>query len=495
VRAFPPPVRFSLRRPRRLGLLAGRLACLLVAFVVVGAWASSASADSVQISINGGPGPFISGSEMSANADEYWSPGEKTVLSAKVLVELAGVDPTSLAVDNAMDATVNPNWPSDGGGIYTYAQDDFGQASVLDSSVGFSTNTGGFEALMLSGVDDGDWVSNSPMPVTIYVSNEILGVPEPTAYPSDPEVGRPVEFSESGPVTLPSGGTDSDGLTYSWDFGDGTPVSAASSSPSKEHVYEAAGSYNARVTVTDADGNAGVSPQAAAVTVGAAAPSQNPGNGGGGSGVGSQGTQGSAPTGGGKGPANSLPSGPAKGSLGAHTPAVGPKSGGSGSGSGSSGGGGGSGSGGGRGRGGSGGSGSSGSAGGGSGSVDGHGSAGGGAAASGSLDSGAGQARPGKVKASLGALAGSGLTGVLLQSSGAASSDDSSRSVLGSLSLLQSVARASAGSGDRAGLPAWLLGILAAVLLLVSGVVREAGPRVLRLSRGKLLGRRRMVAG
>jgi hypothetical protein len=51
---------------------------------------------------------------------------------------------------------------------------------------------------------------------------------------------------------------------------------------------------------------------------------------------------------------------------------------------------------------------------------------------------------------------------------------------------LQSVARASVGSGkdhsddSGGGLPAWLLGILATLLLLVSGIVREAGPRAIR---------------
>lgn len=63
------------------------------------------------------------------------------------------------------------------------------------------------------------------------------------------------------------------------------------------------------------------------------------------------------------------------------------------------------------------------------------------------------------------------------------------------LALLQSVARSSDRAGGSGGLPAWLLGILAAVLMLSSGVMREAGPKLLHLSRIRLARRWRTIAG
>lgn len=65
-----------------------------------------------------------------------------------------------------------------------------------------------------------------------------------------------------------SGSTDSDGIitSYVWDFGDGTQ---ASGSAGAEHVYVAAGTYTAKVTVTDDDG---ASSTASVVVVVAAPP-------------------------------------------------------------------------------------------------------------------------------------------------------------------------------------------------------------------------------
>jgi hypothetical protein len=75
-----------------------------------------------------------------------------------------------------------------------------------------------------------------------------------------------------------------------------------------------------------------------------------------------------------------------------------------------------------------------------------------------------------------GAPAAQNLTGILIESSGSPLATDDPADLATSLSLLQSVARASTGSGGHGGLPAWLLGILAVVALLVSGVMREGGP-------------------
>jgi glucose/arabinose dehydrogenase len=65
-------------------------------------------------------------------------------------------------------------------------------------------------------------------------------------------------------VNFSSAGTsdpENDSLSYSWDFGDGTPA-VADVNPT--HTYQQAGTYQARLTVTDAAGNVA---QAAPVTV------------------------------------------------------------------------------------------------------------------------------------------------------------------------------------------------------------------------------------
>src|SRR4051794_4146374 len=56
---------------------------------------------------------------------------------------------------------------------------------------------------------------------------------------------------------------DGDALTYSWDFGDGT---AASTTQNPSHAYATAGTFTAKVTVSDGKGGSATSSQAAPVT-------------------------------------------------------------------------------------------------------------------------------------------------------------------------------------------------------------------------------------
>ena len=51
--------------------------------------------------------------------------------------------------------------------------------------------------------------------------------------------------------TVAATDADSDTLTYSWDFGDG---SAASTQQNPTHSYTTAGTYTAKVTVSDGKG-------------------------------------------------------------------------------------------------------------------------------------------------------------------------------------------------------------------------------------------------
>jgi glucose/arabinose dehydrogenase len=64
-------------------------------------------------------------------------------------------------------------------------------------------------------------------------------------------------------VTFAAAATDADGdpLTYTWDFGDGTPAAVGAASIS--HTYTTGGSYKAKVTVTDGKGGSATSDELA----------------------------------------------------------------------------------------------------------------------------------------------------------------------------------------------------------------------------------------
>jgi hypothetical protein len=89
-----------------------------------------------------------------------------------------------------------------------------------------------------------------PQSVTLFV------IPAGTALPNQPPVAYPIAVPGSGaaPLVVSLTGTASydDGtiVAYAWDFGDGTTGSGGVVS----HTYTQAGSYQARLTVTDDDG-------------------------------------------------------------------------------------------------------------------------------------------------------------------------------------------------------------------------------------------------
>lgn len=58
-----------------------------------------------------------------------------------------------------------------------------------------------------------------------------------------------------GAATLSASSNGGPGVTYSWDFGDGSPISAPSTSPTVSHSYAAAGLYNVTLTATDLQGS------------------------------------------------------------------------------------------------------------------------------------------------------------------------------------------------------------------------------------------------
>jgi PKD repeat protein len=107
-------------------------------------------------------------------------------------------------------------------------------------------------------------VSSNTIDVTFHVTGPVLQVAgAPTASSSSPSLNAAVSFTA--PTVQLNGQSDTDGdLTYSWDFGDG---GAGASGASPTRAFPTAGSYQVRVTVSDAHAGAvGVS-QSATVQV------------------------------------------------------------------------------------------------------------------------------------------------------------------------------------------------------------------------------------
>ncbi len=68
--------------------------------------------------------------------------------------------------------------------------------------------------------------------------------------------GTTVAFNAS--ATDPGTADMAAGLTYTWNFGDGSPVATGLRLAAPTHVYPAPGAYTARITATDKDGGVGV---------------------------------------------------------------------------------------------------------------------------------------------------------------------------------------------------------------------------------------------
>lgn len=68
-----------------------------------------------------------------------------------------------------------------------------------------------------------------------------------------------------GSASDPGAADDAAGLTYAWDFGDGTATVVGSGLTSPSHMYHMAGTYTVRLTVADKDGATGVATATATV--------------------------------------------------------------------------------------------------------------------------------------------------------------------------------------------------------------------------------------
>ncbi len=102
-------------------------------------------------------------------------------------------------------------------------------------------------------------VTDKVTTVTVtFIPPPVVVVTSPaSATPPNPGLGQTVQFA----VGVTGSGT----LTYSWDFGDGSPTSAQAS---PTHAYQTEGAYTATVTVSDTFGNSATS----TVTVTVSAP-------------------------------------------------------------------------------------------------------------------------------------------------------------------------------------------------------------------------------
>jgi PKD repeat protein len=235
---------------------------LITAVVALAGYAVTAGAagaeEGLQLSVNGVQGPFVSAPT-----------GDTVNLNTVQAAELAGVAPadnlTQMVINDTNDTPLALDQSQIVNGYGSPASLGLFQIVNEGVSVGYtfynSPGGGQYEA-----------PGSSPIYVSLSVTGTVLGVLSPVVTsPADPVFGEPVVFNAPGPVLsdayTPNSPADTNGLMYSWDFGDGSPATAPSSSPSVSHTFTSAGTYDVSVTVTDAAGNAGVSPQPLSVQV------------------------------------------------------------------------------------------------------------------------------------------------------------------------------------------------------------------------------------
>ena len=175
----------------------------------------SASSDSLVVSVNSKPSAIFSGANVACTGEEI-----------------------SFDASDTNDA--------DGDGLtYTW---DFGDGSDAESgtNVAHRYNTGGVYSVRLT-VDDNKGTACSK---DLSAMNVNINTP-PSAVLKGANVactGDAISFDASG-----SSDADGDGLTYTWDFGDGSDLQTG---PSVTHAYSSGGFYLASVTVNDNKGTA-----------------------------------------------------------------------------------------------------------------------------------------------------------------------------------------------------------------------------------------------
>jgi len=395
---------------------------------------------------------------------------------ARLAQYIVGVDPASIKTVAVTTSAFGPGTKTLSGAEVRNGIPDKTPGDTNPSYALFSSAIAAVSFLYPGGGDDG-MVSpvDGYLGVDITVLSPRLTVGMPQVSNGSPTVGAPVRF-QAPSVSVNGTSVDPSNLAYSWNFGDGG--GATTSSPT--YSYSTAGTWDASAVVTDtATGAEGASP-AVVLQVGSPPPG-NGQHGGGGGGSGSSG----------QGGGNGSPQGPSSGvhrgesgapsssptptrsrkstskhkhankhhlrSLSTHRSRPTPSA----SGSGVSGSAGGSGT------------------GGGSGAV----SAGSGGAANSPAGgskagtTGAGGARGGGTRAPsiTSSVIPPGEVGVLVESNGGTVSLGGPVSPF--LSVVRAAARATAAAPSKATDWQWLLGVLAVIVWLSVGTIRELGPR------------------
>lgn len=164
----------------------------------------------------------------------------------------SGIYPTSSSDNNAACALCHND--ISGGGLNPYGND------IANSSAGTITN----RIIDVQG-DDSDSDSTGSSNIFEINANTQPGWTNATVIPdidgfADPspiaDANGPYEGDQGEVVQLDgSGSIDPDGTIteYEWDFGDGTPAVTVAT-PTVQHTYDAAGSYDVTLVVTDDDG-------------------------------------------------------------------------------------------------------------------------------------------------------------------------------------------------------------------------------------------------
>ncbi len=198
---------------------------------------------------------------------------------ADAIYKLASLTGTGVPPNNAPNASFVAN-PSSGTSPLVVSfngsasSDSDGNIASYSWSFGDGTNGAGVSP---------QHTYNSPgtftASLTVTDNNGATGTASTTITVTEPNNNAPVAsiqaspLSGVAPVTVSfngTGSTDSDGSiqTYAWNFGDG----ATATGSSIQHLYSSAGTYTARLTVTDDDGASGTS----TVQVSVAEPNQPP---------------------------------------------------------------------------------------------------------------------------------------------------------------------------------------------------------------------------
>ena len=152
----------------------------------------------------------------------------------------------------------------DGSITYLWAFGD-GNTSTQANPTHTYTAAGAFTPTLTVTDNDGATATASPPAITIAQNQLPTAVANATPDRANLKAPLVVDFSSGG-----SGDTDGTIVSYSWNFGDGSPLSSA---PNPTRTYTAQGVYEAVLTVTDDKGGVDTAPVTVTVTPNNLAPS------------------------------------------------------------------------------------------------------------------------------------------------------------------------------------------------------------------------------